>query len=102
MITVLLSDRSGLGGDTRPVGDQGETRLGSREFGDHVYDRVNIGIMLANQALIGCCWAISEIAQGAGSSCTGLFHDAKVDHGGGDVGMTEKVLNRSRPHRSAD
>jgi hypothetical protein len=100
--TVLLSDRSGLGGDTRPVGDQGKTRPGSTDFGVLVHDRLNSGIMLASKAVNGCCWGISEIVQGAGSSCTGLFHDVNVDHGGGDVGMTEKVLNCSRPHRSED
>ena len=31
----------------------------------------------------------------AGCACSGAFHEVEVDHGGGDVGMTEKTLNRS-------
>ena len=31
----------------------------------------------------------------AGCTCSGAFHDVQIDHGGGDVGMTEKILNRS-------
>jgi len=31
--------------------------------------------------------------QGAGSSRSWTFHDMEVDHGGGDVGMAEKVLD---------
>jgi hypothetical protein len=35
-----------------------------------------------------------EAVQGAGSPCAGTFHDMEEDHhGGGDVGMAEKVLD---------
>ena len=91
--TVLLNDRSGLGGDTRPVGDQGKTRPGSTDFGVLVHDRLNSWIMLASQAVNGCCWGISEIVQGAGSARARTFHDVEVNHGGGDVGVAEKALD---------
>ena len=90
---MLLNDRSGFGGDTRPVGDQGKTRPGSTDFGVLVHDRLNSGIMLASQAVIRCCWRISEIVQGAGSARARTFHDMEVDHGGGDVGVAEETLN---------
>jgi hypothetical protein len=35
----------------------------------------------------------SEVVQGAGCARAGTFHDVEVDHGGGDVGMAEEVLN---------
>ena len=91
--TVLLSDRSGLGGDTRPVGDQGQKRPGSADFGFLVHDRQSSGIMLASKAVNGCCWGISEIVQGAGSARARMFHDVEVNHGGGEVGMAEKALD---------
>jgi hypothetical protein len=34
-----------------------------------------------------------EAIQGAGSTRSRAFHDMEVDHGGGDVGMAEKVLD---------
>jgi hypothetical protein len=49
-LTVLLSDRSGLGGVNRPVGDQGKTRPGCTDFGALVHERFNNAIMLASQA----------------------------------------------------
>jgi hypothetical protein len=48
--TVLLTDRSGLRGDTRPVGDQGQKRLGSMDFCDLVHGGLLIAVMLASQA----------------------------------------------------
>ena len=90
---MLLNDRSGLGGDTRPVGDQGKTRPGSTDFGVLVHERLNSAIMLASQAVNGRCGRVSEIVQGAGSACAGTFHDVEVDHGSGDVGMAEKALD---------
>ena len=91
--TVLLNDRSGFWGDTRPVGDQGKTRPGSTHFGVLVHDRLNSGNMLASKAVNGCCLGISEIVQGAVSARAQTFHDVEVNHGGGDVGMAEKALD---------
>ena len=88
-----MNDQSGFGGDTRPVGDQGKIRPGSTDFGFLVHDRLNSGIMLASQAVNGCCWGISEIVQGAGSARARTFHDVDLNHGGGDVGMAEKALD---------
>ena len=48
--TVLLNDRSGLGGVNRPVGDQGKKRPGSTEFDDLVHDEFYHSIVLASQA----------------------------------------------------
>ena len=48
--TVLLNDRSGLGGVNRPVGDQGKKRPGSTDFGDLVHDEFYNSIVLASQA----------------------------------------------------
>ena len=39
-------------------------------------------------------WWLIEI-QGTGCTCARFFHDVEVDHGGGDVRMTEEVLNRA-------
>ena len=33
------------------------------------------------------------MVQGAGSTRARTFHDVEVNHGGGDVGMTEETLN---------
>ena len=34
-----------------------------------------------------------EVVQGAGCASTWAFHDVEVDHGGGDIGVTEEVLD---------
>lgn len=88
-----MNDRSGFGGDTRPIGDQGKTRSGSTNFGVLVHDRLNSWIMLTSKAVNGCCRGIPEIVQGAGSARARMFHDVEVNHGGGDVGMAEKALD---------
>ena len=49
-LTVLLNDRSGLGGVNRPVGDQGKKRPESTDFGDLVHDEFYNSIVLASQA----------------------------------------------------
>jgi hypothetical protein len=93
--TVLLNDRSGLGGDTRLVGYHGQKRPGSTDFGDLVHDGVCISVVLASQAVnLGVeSFDGLEIVQWTGSTCARPLHDVQVDHGGGDVGMTEKALN---------
>jgi hypothetical protein len=47
---VLETDRSGLWGDTRPAGDQGQKRPGTTDFGDLVDGGFSITVMLASQA----------------------------------------------------
>ena len=91
--TVLLSDRSGLGGDTRPVGDQGQKRPGSADFWDLVHDPFDSRVMLASQAVFGALSESLEIVQWAGSACPRTFHDVQINHGGGDVGMTQEALD---------
>lgn len=76
----------------RSVGDQGNIRPGTANSGILVHDRLNSAIILASQAVNGCCRVVSEIFQGSGSACSGSFHDVAVDHGGGDVGMAEEAL----------
>ena len=51
VLTVLLTDRSGLGGVNRPVGDQGDTRPGITDFGNLVHETLDRVFTLASQAV---------------------------------------------------
>jgi hypothetical protein len=49
--TVILNDRSGLGGVNRRVGDQGKTRPGTTDFGNLVHETLDRVFTLASQAV---------------------------------------------------
>jgi hypothetical protein len=48
---TLLTNLSGLGGDTRPVGDQGKVRPANTESANLVHEALDKVIMLAGQAI---------------------------------------------------
>jgi hypothetical protein len=90
-LTVELNDRSVFGGDTRPVGYQGDTRPGRADLDDLVHEVLDRVFMMASQAVnldMGGFPRCLKMIQGAGSAWT--FYFVEVNHGGFDAGMSQE------------